>query len=47
MSLEPGVSVEVVATFDEAGEMLIGCHVPGHWEAGMRGTITVLPAASV
>ena len=44
VTLQPGESTEVVATFDEAGELLIGCHVPGHWEAGMRGTITVLPA---
>ena len=34
-------TVTVLATFDEPGEVLIGCHQPGHWEAGMRGTITV------
>lgn len=45
--LEPGASAEVVATFDEPGELLIGCHVPGHWEAGMRGTIKVLDAAGL
>jgi uncharacterized cupredoxin-like copper-binding protein len=28
---------------DEPGEMLIGCHVPGHWEAGMRGSLLVMP----
>jgi uncharacterized cupredoxin-like copper-binding protein len=27
--------------FSEAGQVTIGCHVPGHWEAGMLATITV------
>jgi uncharacterized cupredoxin-like copper-binding protein len=43
VSLEPGESAEVIATFDEPGEILIGCHVPGHWEAGMRGALLVMP----
>ena len=41
--LEPGETAEVIATFDEAGEILVGCHVPGHWEAGMRGALLVMP----
>lgn len=28
-------------TFDEPGRLLIGCHLPTHWDFGMRGTITV------
>jgi uncharacterized cupredoxin-like copper-binding protein len=44
VTLAPGESAEVLATFDQAGELLIGCHVPGHWEAGMRGAIAVMPA---
>ena len=44
--LEPGASGEMVWTFDEPGEMLVGCHVPGHWEAGMRATIEVILPAS-
>jgi uncharacterized cupredoxin-like copper-binding protein len=27
--------------FDRQGELLIGCHLPGHWESGMRATILV------
>jgi uncharacterized cupredoxin-like copper-binding protein len=27
--------------FDEAGTIYFGCHLPGHWDYGMRGTITV------
>ena len=43
VSLMPGESTEVIATFDEPGEVLIGCHVPGHWEAGMQGALLVMP----
>ena len=43
VALDPGASAEVIATFDEAGEILVGCHVPGHWEAGMRGSLMVMP----
>jgi len=43
-TLEPGESAEILVTFDEAGELIFGCHVPGHWEAGMRGTVSVVPA---
>jgi uncharacterized cupredoxin-like copper-binding protein len=39
--LEPGDTGELTHTFDEAGEILIGCHLPGHYEAGMKSTITV------
>lgn len=47
VTLEPGESAEVIATFDEAGTLIIGCHVPGHWEAGMRGNIAIVPADQV
>jgi uncharacterized cupredoxin-like copper-binding protein len=41
LSLEPGETGEVTYTFDEPGEVEIGCHEPGHYEDGMRATITV------
>ncbi len=28
-------------TFGEAGTVLFGCHLPGHWDYGMQGRITV------
>lgn len=28
-------------TFDEAGTVLFGCHLPGHWAYGMRGRVVV------
>jgi Cu+-exporting ATPase len=37
-----GETRTLVYTFDEPGTLLIGCHVPGHYAAGMKGTVTVL-----
>ena len=39
--LEPYDSGQFVYHFSAAGQVMIGCHVPGHWEAGMLATITV------
>ena len=39
--VEPGATKELVFTFDEPGSSLAGCHVPGHYAAGMRALITV------
>jgi uncharacterized cupredoxin-like copper-binding protein len=36
-----GQSVRLVYTFDNPGTLEYGCHVPGHYPAGMRGTITI------
>ena len=41
VDLSPGSTVEVTVTFDEPGSLLYGCHVQGHYEAGMVGTVTV------
>ena len=37
---EPGDTLEMVHTF-EAASTMIGCHEPGHWEAGMKLDIDV------
>ncbi|HZA20589.1 MAG TPA: plastocyanin/azurin family copper-binding protein [Actinomycetota bacterium] len=39
--IEPGQTEEATVTFDNAGEMLYGCHEAGHYDAGMVGTVTV------
>jgi uncharacterized cupredoxin-like copper-binding protein len=39
----PGGAQEIVWQFTVAGEFAYGCLVPGHYEAGMRGRIRVLP----
>lgn len=37
----PGATKELTVVFGEPGEMIAGCHVPGHYAAGMRAVITV------
>jgi uncharacterized cupredoxin-like copper-binding protein len=44
----PGeVSVDIFSTavttytFDDAGPVWFGCHLPGHWDYGMQGRIVV------
>lgn len=41
VSVEPGSTAEITHTFDELGTTVVGCHEPGHWEAGMRLDIGV------
>ena len=36
ITLEPGDTGELTRTFDEAGTLEIGCHQPGHHDAGMK-----------
>jgi uncharacterized cupredoxin-like copper-binding protein len=37
---------EIFWTFDKPGEFHYGCLIPGHFQAGMRGKIVVIPATS-
>ncbi len=41
VSLAPGETKGLTWVFTESGEVLFGCHEPGHYEGGMVGTITV------
>lgn len=41
MVLDSGETKELTWTFSEAGTVLIGCHQPGHYAAGMRGAVEV------
>lgn len=41
ITVEPGDTVTMTKTFDSAGTVIMGCHVPGHYDAGMKATITV------
>ena len=50
LSVQPGSMGELVVTFAEPGTVQIACLVPGHYEAGMRGSIAVAlgaPAGAV
>jgi uncharacterized cupredoxin-like copper-binding protein len=42
LTVPPGQTRRLTWTFDEPGTVLYGCHVLGHWAAGMKGTIVVL-----
>jgi uncharacterized cupredoxin-like copper-binding protein len=35
------VTWTVPASAAQVGALLLGCHIPGHWEKGMRGTVVV------
>ena len=39
--VEPGKTAEIVWQFTQPGEFNFGCLVPGHFEAGMIGRVTV------
>jgi uncharacterized cupredoxin-like copper-binding protein len=43
IGVDPGQTRELVYTFAEAGESIAGCHVVGHYAAGMKATIAVTP----
>ena len=40
LTIRAGETVETTYTFGER-DLLFGCHLPGHYAYGMRGTITV------
>jgi uncharacterized cupredoxin-like copper-binding protein len=42
LTVPPGQTRRLSWTFDEPGIVLYGCHVLGHWSAGMKGTIVVV-----
>lgn len=41
LDLPAGATETATVTFEEPGEILFGCHVEGHYAAGMVGTVTV------
>ena len=42
--VDPGRSGEIVWHFNRAGSFEFACLIAGHYEAGMRGTLTVIPS---
>ena len=42
LSVEAGETGSLTMTFAEAGSLLVGCHEPGHYHAGMKATLTVV-----
>ena len=42
VSVAPGATAVTTYRFGRAGgRLLFGCHLPGHWDYGMKGAITV------
>ncbi len=42
VSVAPGATAVTTYRFGSSGgRLLFGCHLPGHWAYGMKGTITV------
>ncbi|WKZ82305.1 MAG: plastocyanin/azurin family copper-binding protein [Acidimicrobiia bacterium] len=41
VAIAAGETKELTWRFTEEGPVLIGCHQPGHYAAGMKGTVTV------
>ena len=41
VSVPAGATALLTYTFDEPGQVAFGCHLPGHWDYGMQGTIRV------
>jgi uncharacterized cupredoxin-like copper-binding protein len=41
--VSPGKQETLAWTFTRPGTFMYGCLIPGHWEAGMKGTIVVTP----
>jgi uncharacterized cupredoxin-like copper-binding protein len=41
ITVPAGQSGELVVKFDQATTLQMACLIPGHYEAGMRGTIRV------
>lgn len=39
--VEPGETKQLTWTFPSEGEVIFGCHMPGDYSAGMRGTVSV------
>lgn len=38
----PGETGEMTFTATASGRLIIGCHQPGHWDAGMKATLDVV-----
>ena len=41
VSVKPGKKGQIVYTFERPGQVLIGCHEPGHYTGGMKVTVNV------
>jgi uncharacterized cupredoxin-like copper-binding protein len=40
-AVEPGKTAELTWTFSKATRLEFACNIPGHYQAGMKGDLTV------
>jgi uncharacterized cupredoxin-like copper-binding protein len=41
ITVPAGETQTMIVELDDPGRLMVGCHVPGHWDAGMRADFTV------
>lgn len=41
VTVDPGKTGSLTYTFDKAGSILVGCHQPGHYAAGMKIQVNI------
>jgi uncharacterized cupredoxin-like copper-binding protein len=41
VSVKPGKTASLTYTFDRPGQILLGCHQPGHYTGGMKAAINI------
>jgi uncharacterized cupredoxin-like copper-binding protein len=41
ISVPAGETRTTVYEFNEAGKLIYGCHLPGHYDYGMKGSVTI------
>ena len=42
IAVKPGETREIVQTFEAEGSSLAGCHLPGHYAAGMKAAVLIV-----
>ena len=41
VSVKPGKTAQLTYTFERPGQILIGCHQPGHYTGGMKAAVNI------
>jgi len=41
VTVKPGKTARLTYTFSQPGQILLGCHQPGHYTGGMKATINI------
>ena len=41
VTVKPGKTAQLTYTFSQPGQLLLGCHQPGHYTGGMKATVNI------